>query len=247
MRVSKQRAFTLIEMAFVLLILGLLTRLAVEPLAALNEHGKRLQAQQELQAIRSTVFAYLVSYGSLPCPMSVQLLGAPGDQNSVVTQAEDRSICAVGHGWVSANELRLPGKVNSKGALIDPWGREYRYSVSLESHIELGNAQLPDWTTPGEASLVGVPELRSDLTLCNSLSGSGCSGSSVRSDQIAFVVSSTGADNSISGLQQENQDNDTYFLVSDESIVPGSEFDDLIVWGAAADVIYHLLQMGWLP
>lgn len=249
MRVSGQRAFTLIEMAFVLLILGLLTRLAVGPLAALSEHGKRSQARQELQDIRSTVFAYLVSYGSLPCPMSVsiQLPAAPDDQNLISTQGDNDPVCSTAHGWVSANEFRLQGRVNPVGALIDPWGREYRYSVSLENNAEFGNTALPDWTTPGEASLVGVTGLSSELTLCNSLSGSGCSGLRVRSDQIAFVVSSTGADDSAGGLQHENQDDDNYFLVSDESVVPGSEFDDLIVWGATADVIYHWLQIGWLP
>lgn len=247
MKAIRQRGFTLIEMAFVLLILGLLTKLAVGPIAALREHGRRSQAQQELLDIRSTVFAYLVTYGSLPCPMSRHTADALGLPIISATQTNDDQVCSVEHGWVPANELRMSGSVNPVGALIDPWGREYLFSVSLENSAEVGNAALPDWTSPGEASSVGVAELTSQFALCNSLAGSGCSGLNVRSDQIAFVLSSTGADDSNVGLQHENQDNDNYFLVTSESIVPGEEFDDLIVWGSTADVIYQLLQMGWLP
>ncbi|MFK8081896.1 MAG: type II secretion system protein [Granulosicoccus sp.] len=248
MRHNRERAFTLVEMAFVLLIIGLLTKTAIAPLVAIQEHGKRQQASHELQRIREAIVAHLVAYGSLPCPLSVRLAG--NSQTSYVTDnrgTPDGQICKTSFGLVPAGDLGLSGSLSSAGALLDPWGREFRYVVSLSNNPDKGNPVFPDWTTSGEAASVGIDALASEITLCNAAPRSKCAGRSVRSDQIAFVVMSMGSDSSKSGLQAENQDDDNYFIVTDESIVEGAEFDDLLVWGSAAEVMYWMLRMGWLP
>jgi len=244
----RARAFTLVEMAFVLLIIGLLTRTAIGPLVAMQEHGKRQQAEQVLQQIREAIFANLVAYGSLPCPLPFDRSAASpvGFVNHARNDA-GRQICKTSFGLVPATTLGLSGSLSSAGALLDPWGREFRYAVSLSNNPDTGSAELPDWTTPGEASNVGISDLSADITLCNAVSRSNCAGRSVRADQIAFVVMSVGSDSTTQGMQAENQDNDNYFLVSDESMVAGAEYDDLLVWGSAADVMYWMLRMGWLP
>jgi len=170
---KKQNAFTLVEMAMVLLIIGVLTKSAISPLSAMREH--RLHA------------------------------------------------------------------------LLDPWGRSLRYAVSLSNSTEAGDQALPDWTTPGEAAHVGISNLSSSLVICNSAATANCTGRAIRASQIAFVVLSTGADSSAQGYQGENLDGDDYFVSSGLSIAQDTYYDDLLVWGSNADVIFWLLRMGWLP
>lgn len=232
-----------------LLIMGLVAKSAVGPLAALQEHGKRRQAAQQLQHIRDAVIAHVVAYGALPCPAISQPKSNIASLGHAVVPHHTKSgrICTVGDGWVDAYKLRIGGAVNVNGALLDPWGREYRYVVSQDSHASYGNPELPDWTTPGEATAVGVEHLVSSLVLCKARARGRCAASSVRSDQIAFIVFSTASDNSAKGLQQENLDRDNVYVSSDESIVNGAEYDDLMVWSSTADVSYWMLRMGWLP
>ena len=243
---GNQRAFTLVEMALVLLIIGILAKAAIAPLAAMQEHGKRKQAEQQLVAVRDAIFAHLVAYGALPCPLPATRSGlvltaaGNGDNNQA-------AICSVSEGYVSAAQLRFAGAVSDDGAILDPWGRKLRYTVSLNKLEDAGSASLPYWTTPGEAAQVGFTQLSADLVLCNSSTTGNCSGRAIRADQIAFVLLSTGADSSTKGGQAENLDADNYFVVAEESIVEHSPFDDLVAWGSAADVMYWMLRMGWLP
>lgn len=245
---ANARGFTLVEMALVLLIIGLLTKTAVGPLAGVMEHRKRTQAEQTLLMIRESIFAHVVAYGAIPCPLIASASGAYSMSNQIAQLANvsDKS-CEVASGFIPAHGLRLAGAVSSSGALLDPWGREYRYAVSLEKDKRKGSAEIPYWITPGEAAVVGVGDLTADLVLCNASSGANCNGRAIRSDQIVFVILSAGGDASAEGLQSENLDNDNYFTVTDESVVTGSQYDDIVAWGSAADVMYWMLRMGWLP
>ena len=243
---ARQRAFTLVEMAMVLLVIGLLTKTAMAPLAAMQKHGQRKQAEQQLSSVRDAVFAHLVAYGALPCPLAATS-GVLVVSSAVNDANREQRACTVSSGYVPTAQLRVAGAVSDEGALLDPWGRKLHYSVSLSDAVDTGNARLPDWTTTGEAAQVGVSNLSADLVLCNSAVNGQCAGRGVRADQIAFVLFSTGADNSVQGAQAENLDGDNYFVVAEESIVDDNPFDDLLVWGSAADVMYWMLRMGWLP
>jgi len=243
---KKQNAFTLVEMAMVLLIIGVLTKSAISPLSAMREHRLHQQAEQQVQTVREAVFAYLVAYGSLPCPLSES---ANFLVSSNAGNLEDLSgtRCDVASGFVPTHLLALAGATNEQGALLDPWGRSLRYAVSLSNSTEAGDQALPDWTTPGEAAHVGISNLSSSLVICNSAATANCTGRAIRASQIAFVVLSTGADSSAQGYQGENLDGDDYFVSSGLSIAQDTYYDDLLVWGSNADVIFWLLRMGWLP
>ena len=242
LRVSK--GVTLVEMALVLLVVGLLAKSALAPLAGFQAHILHRQAESQLQLVREAIFAHLVAYGALPCPLdaSSSSLNLTSGGNG-----GDASHCTNADGFLPAASLRLAGAVSDDGALLDPWGRELRYAVSLADVVDEDNLQLHAWTTPGDAARIGIGRISAQLVLCNTLTGAGCSGQSIRADQIAFVVLSTGPDSSAAGLQSENLDNDFFYLVTEESIVPELYYDDLVAWGSAADVMYWMLRMGWLP
>lgn len=252
------KGFTLVEMALVLLIIGLLTKIAIAPLAGMQEHRMRMQAEQQLQGVREAVFSHIVAYGAIPCPLPDESAGPSLSQQNTLGAAgfgvspggsviQSASVCTVSAGVVPAKQLRLAGSVNTMGALLDPWGNVYRYTVSLSNADNEGSTDWPDWTTAGEAAAVGIGNLSADLVLCSNATSGNCRGRNIRADQIAFVVLTKGADESTSASQSENLDNDNYFVVTEESIQQGQQYDDIVVWGSAADVMYWMLRMGWLP
>ena len=246
---SATKGFTLIEMAMVLLIIGLLAKTAIAPFGALLAHNKREQAQSQLHQVKQAVFAYVVAYGALPCPMSRSAVREPAiiAGATPLPLSEEQRPCLTSVGFVPTYAMGLVGPTSNNGALLDPWGRELLYSVSLNKSESSGAQNVHYWTTPGAAAAVGVTQVHADLVLCHRSAQDNCRGKHVRSNQIAFVLMSSGSDASASGWQAENLDDDNFFTYTDESIVPGEQFDDLLVWGSAADTLYWMLRMGWLP
>lgn len=248
------RGVTLVEMAIVLLILGVLTRAAIAPLSASQKHRNHRLAEVSLQSIRDGLWAHVVATGVLPCPVPLgqeriaPAMPARGSQREPLSTGQhSQSICQIAHGGVPARELGLAGATGINGALLDPWSRPYRLSISPASHTDRGSIPLPDWTTPGEASRVGIAELSADLVLCTRASRTGCPSSDTRANQLVFVVLSTGEDTTPRGDQSDNQDDDNVFVLQEPSIRTDHPFDDQLVWGTAAETLYWMLRAGWLP
>lgn len=248
------RGVTLVEMAMVLLILGVLTRAAIAPMTMAQKHRNHRLAEVSLQSIRDRVWAHVVATGALPCPVALDpprtpsaMPAPPSPGKPLPTGDVGQRVCKVAHGGVPARVLGLVGATGNDGALLDPWNHPYRMAISLVSHAERGAVQLPDWTTPGEASSVGIAELVADLVLCTRAAARRCPSGDIRASQLTFVVLSTGADDTRRGEQTENQDVDPVFVLQDASINPDHPFDDQLVWGTAAETLYWLLRAGWLP
>ncbi|MFT6304217.1 MAG: prepilin-type N-terminal cleavage/methylation domain-containing protein [Granulosicoccus sp.] len=240
-RRQTQYGFTLVEISIVLLIVGLLTRSLLMPITMAQQRKQFDLTRSELQLVKDSLHAHLIAHGYLPCPImeTVADLASGGDKRGVK--------CEVGQGSVPAVVLGLSGAIDSHGALLDVWSRPYRYAVSLSNHSSKGNQRFPDWTTPGEASNVGLRYLSSSLVLCVEPSRAACAKRNVRADNLTFVVLSLGQDVSTAGAQSENQDGDETFLISPLSIRSDSPFDDQIVWSSTHDILYWMLRAGWLP
>ena len=242
----------------VLLILGLLTKAALPPLSEAQRHRQHRQAEQELQSVKESLWAHVIATGALPCPVAFSsgALSPAALSPEALSQIDaDTGHCRLSHGGVPARLLGLPGAIDRHGALLDPWNQPYRLTVSLVSHDSLGDPSSPDWTTPGEASRIGVAALSADLVLCTRRVQGRCPHQDVRADQLAFVLLSTGADAASTSAarpgsettQSENLDGDEIFVIQPPSIVATDPFDDQLVWGTAAETRYWLLRAGWLP
>jgi len=236
-----QCGFTLVEIAIVLFIVGLLTRTLLEPVTVAQQNKKFDVTRSELLQIKDSLHAHVVAHGYLPCP----LVSATYQQ--AVAGDPHVANCTVEQGHVPAVELGLSGAINSQGALLDVWNRPYTYALSLNNHATEGNQRLTDWTTPGEASNVGLRHLSSNLVLCVEPSQVSCAKRKIRAQNLAFVVLSLGADDSTTGTQSENQDGDETFIINALSIRTDSPFDDQLVWSSTEDVLFWLLRAGWLP
>ena len=243
---SNATGFTLVEMALVLLIIGVLTRAGIAPLYEVQSARQIRQAQAQLQRIKQSVQAYVVANGVLPCPVTLRA-------HTLVTRNTEEAACATaqagvtGHGGVPARLLGIEGPVDANGSLLDPWNNPYRLAVSMVNHADYGNPDLADWLHVGEASSIGLSQLQADLVLCMESVAGHCPNDKVRAHEIAYIAWTLGADDSRSGAQGENQDQDLVFVLQEPSIHAEAPFDDQLVWGARTDVIYWLLRAAWLP
>jgi len=245
-RTKSQAGFSLVEIAIVLIVLGVLTRSAIGPLGAMIEQSHRKETAALLATVREALIGHVITTGVLPCPQP--LAGAADISTSNTTTTGDNSPrCRQPQGGVPSNALGIVGRTDANGVLVDAWGQPVRYAVSLNSHASRGNAALPDWTTPGEPANVGIAELDADLQLCRVNASGDCPRREQRASAIVAVVLSTGADFSSDGPQIENQDEDAVFVSLPESRVAGHVFDDQLTWLSRSEVHYWMLRSHWLP
>lgn len=235
------KGFTLVEVAIVLLVLGILSRSFLQPIASAQVHQKYLKTESKLESIKESLLAHVIATGALPCPVSLKRV------KEQVVEKRKNIICKVGQGGLPAKALAISGPTNQNGALLDIWNRPYLYAVSLANHASEGNTTLPDWTSSGEASSVGISNLSSNLTLCTDANAVECPMRRIRANELAFVVLSHGRLMTDSRLESENIDNDTTFVLAEQSSQEANFYDDQLVWASAQELIYWMLRAAWLP
>lgn len=98
--------FTLVEMAMVLLILGLLTSSFIIPMGAQIDNNHLKTTDQQLSRIKEALLGYAIRNRQLPCPSSSTL------------GTQDTTLCAQ-EGFLPWADLGVEGR--------DAWGSYFRY------------------------------------------------------------------------------------------------------------------------
>mgnify|MGYP000001611324 CR=1 FL=1 len=115
-----QAGFTLLELAVVLAVLGVLLTGLLGPLQQLRTHQRQQDARAALAAIRQTLLGFAMSHGRLPCPANPAL--AASDAQAGLAQPDTGAPCARQVGVLPWKTLGLVS--------MDPWGRRYTYAVA---------------------------------------------------------------------------------------------------------------------
>ena len=245
-RPAAERGFSLVEIAIVLAILGLLLRAAIVPLATLRETGREREARGLVEAAREALLASAVARGTLPCPVptaggpgAAAPVGGHGGGTGVANPGADAGEpCTSARGGLPAVALSLPGPVDAAGAALDPWGRPLVYALSPDEAGEGG----------GGRGGRGGGTARDGLVACRVAGRGACPAHEVRAADLAFVVLSHGADPSAEGLQGRNAAGDgRTFTLAPRSAVPEHRFDDLLAWGSRDELAWWRLRAGRPP
>jgi len=216
-----QRGFSLLEMAMVLVVVGLLLGGSLIPLSIQMEKQDRDATQQQLQDIRDALIGFALTNGRLPCPDTDN----DGQMNGVST-------CTSALGVIPWADLGVGQQ--------DAWGQPFTYRVSSDF------ADNTDGTACSSPATIGV-----SFSLCSAGDISvldAVGGNPVALTLPAIVLShgknwaaTTGTD------EAENSDTDAVYVDRSYSNNTGSPFDDLIVWVPPGILKNKMLTAQLLP
>ena len=215
-----QQGFTLLEMAVVLVVLGLLLGGILMPLSTQMEKKDRDDTQKVLQDIHDALIGYAMANGRLPCP------DTNGDGIT-----DMGATCSNVQGTIPWVDLGV-GKE-------DAWGQPFTYSVT-------GNfADTTDGTGCGTATAGVSFSLCSiaDIDILDAAAGNPVA------NQIPAIVIAHGSNwaTTTSADENENTDTDTVFVDRRPSMNAAPTFDDQVIWISSNILKTKLVSAGRLP
>lgn len=214
---KQQHGFTLVEIAIVLVIVGLMIGGLITPLSIQLEQRKVGETQKALEDAREALVGFALRNGYLPCP-------AISASNGLEARAGNRCYGERRSGYLPWATLGL-GK-------LDSWNHLFRYSVTPAFS---DSAALFNLSTPRDISIAtrDAAGTLQPATAVNDIPAvilsHGKNGYGATGDQGSPVANAAGANPD----EQLNAASDTSFITryaSDNSAAPGGEYDDIVVW-----------------
>lgn len=248
---KKTWGFSLVEMAIVLVIIGLLLAGALMPLSAQMEQRRISETQKALDEINQALIGFAVAYGRLPCPApATTATGAAG-------------------AGLEPTPILAGGCANAAGVLpwatlgvneTDTWGRRYTYRVTAEfARTASGQTTFAGGCVPLTNPLYAAFALCSqgDMTIKSTAAGSTVS-SNIPAVVISHGKNGNGAYTSQGtqlplGADADELDNqltaggtgtaNTTFI----SKTPTPTFDDLAAWVSPNILFNRMVAASKLP
>jgi len=269
---KNQTGFTLIEIAIVLVVVGVLLGYTVAMIPVQQELRQYSKAEKEMEDIIDNLLAFAQVNGRLPCPDTT----GDGAEDTVDLFDNVTGVgpgdgfddgCAGYFGFLPPETLGMNGDISAAGLLLDPWGLGYGYAVS---NIDAGAGAFPviDLVTANGIREEGIPAYNinpPDLFVCDDSTVFGdqtdCTPASVGNQvvgNVAVVITSLGKDNELvagppSNIQRENFDdfnvgtNDKVFISAPRSDSAGTEFDDIVKWISPNILFSKMIEADQLP
>ncbi len=247
--------FTLVEMAMVLMIVGLLLGGLLVPLSAQMDQRNSSDTQKAMSDINEAIIGYALSNGRLPCPAN------PSDVTGVTSTAGiSRTTCTTAASSTGVLPWATLG-VNE----TDAWGNRYTYSVTpvFADAINLNTFGYDNNPTYGCVSThmctpSNNPQNASfALCSCGTLNVlSSATGGTTSAANVPAVIVSAGKNGagawtpqgtqlpaSSNSDEKDNSNGNNTFV----SHTPTPTFDDLVVW-ISPNILYNrMVAAGKLP
>ncbi len=246
--------FTLIELAFVLVIVGILLGSTLSSLSSRIEYTRKNETVAELEEVKQAMMAYAFVRGYLPCPDCSDNGGgcAAAAAASIADGVADYD-GANNRCYVNESLGNLPWVTMGLGR-SDAWGTRYRYFVQniyvdTNAAFTLGSAgvtaiiQEPDFT----ADVTGaVPRTLANNIVAVLLShGPNGFGGTDENNVARAAIPAANVD------EQENTDDDLSYYTRPKTAVgttiAGGEFDDIVIWISEFELKAKMVEAGKLP
>jgi len=272
-KLKSNHGFTLVELAMVLFIVGLLLGGLLVPMATKIEQENRTSTNDKLNEIKEALLGYAVINGRLPCPDCPD--GTVGTCNAIAAVNRNDGISDWGVGAagerVCATQIGNLPWVDLQTGQFDAWNRYFTYQVTSEFSRESN-------TSPCRIRAIGVSfELctQGDIQIYSAYMPPPYSPPPTVAANVPAIVISHGADayEPVQTNQQVenygrnpvNPNTDLNILTSynpssysanifiyrdyarNTSLNPPTQFDDLIMWISPNILMNRMIVSGRLP
>jgi prepilin-type N-terminal cleavage/methylation domain-containing protein len=163
--------FSLVELAIVLLILGILGTSAILMFNAQVEAKQNADTQRTLEQAREAIIGFALKFDRLPCPAAGAATGVEAFVNPGPGLPIDLSCSVPLNGFVPALTLGI-GPTDPQGYLVDAWGNRIRYAVS-QWRSDMINPPSPASCPPVAPSPPPVNPGPLDFTKCPAFTTAG--------------------------------------------------------------------------
>lgn len=257
----QQEGFSLVELAVVIMIVGLLLGGLIMPLSMQMEQQKVAETRKTIDAARDALLTFAAVNGRLPCPASSTSHGAESFGTDIATSTIGTTINGICSnfldGYLPAVTLGL-SPVDFDGYLIDGWQRRIRYVVSNELITSPGPPNFPYIFTSTNGmrlkSMATIAGLANLLTVCraNSVAVDCATANNLVTRQAPAIIFSLGRNGFTTGNgadEAQNLDNNTFFVSHEMAAVtaPNGEFDDMLTWFSINTLFGRMMTAGTLP
>jgi prepilin-type N-terminal cleavage/methylation domain-containing protein len=235
--------FTLVEMAIVLMIVGLLLGGLLVPLSAQMEQRNNADTQKSLTEIKDAIVGYALANGQLPCPADPTI--ATGSTNAGIS----RTTCTT-----TANSTGVLPWATLGISETDAWGRRYTYRVTSDFADAIASA------TYGGCTPSPIPTLASfglcsvgNINVLSAASGGVTIAGSVPAVIISHGKNAAGAYTpqgtqiAVGSNADEQENSDGSADLTYVSHTPSPTFDDLVVWISPSILLNRMVAAGKLP
>ncbi|MDD5471055.1 MAG: prepilin-type N-terminal cleavage/methylation domain-containing protein [Sideroxydans sp.] len=238
--------FTLVELAMVLMIVGLLLGGLIPSISSQVEQQRTKETRRQMEEIQQALIGFAIANGRLPCPASSSSNGVESPAGGNCTNFYN--------GYVPAATLGI-ASVNSQGLVVDSWENPIRYAVASNTINSVSNALTSNngMRTATMDSIAGA----SLLNICSSATGiysstCGATASNKLTDKVPALVFSTGKNGGYGGTgldEAANLNNDKVFISHTPSpdTATNGEFDDLMIWLSPNILFNRMAAAGKLP
>jgi prepilin-type N-terminal cleavage/methylation domain-containing protein len=243
----RQHGFTLVEIAIVLMIVGLLLGGLLVPLSAQMEQQKVSATEKLLAEARDALIGYAVANGQLPCPADPTI--ATGQPNAGIARTPP---------CTNANSTGVLPWATLGISETDAWGNRFTYRVSSDFADALGTTFGKD--PNGNNCTPGTTPAQATFALCSAgtldvLFAAG--GTNVAIDVPAVILShgkngagaytQQGAQQPVSGNADEQENGDGSADNNYVSHTATPDYDDLVTWISNNILLNRMVAAGKLP
>ncbi len=219
--------FSLLEMAIVLAIVGLLMAGLLPSLSAQIEQQRRNETRKQMDEIKDALIGYTIANGHLPCP--AQSLD-PNNANYGLEKSTCASDVATEGGlpWKTLGVSETDAWGSKRSSASDPGYWRYRVDRNFTTVFTLNT---------------GFCTGTNDCLLIKDSAGNNLTETSSSKEHPVAIVYSTGADLNADGQNASYEATNGIY----QSDVPNSNFDDMLIWIARPQLFNRMVTAGKLP